>query len=273
MSIITISRGTFSGGEALAKEVAERLEYRCISREVILEAAREYGIPAAELGAAMEQPPSFWERVMGARESYLLFMQAALCKHAREGHLVYHGRVGHLLLPGVTHVIRVRVIADPEFRVRAVMQAQHLGREEALAYIAKVDRERRQWVRFLFDVDWEDPRLYDVVLNLSRLRLATASETVVHLAERAEFQPTVESEQSMRDLALTSHIAALLASNPHTQEADLHVVARDGIVTISGTGHWPEVEATVFAVVRQVEGVKEVRSEIKIVPMAYYPTP
>ncbi len=273
MSIITISRGTYSGGEALAKAVAERLEYRCISREVIREAAREYGIPAAELALGMEQPPSLWERLIGARDAYLLYVQAALCQHAREGHLVYHGRVGHLLLPGITHVIRVRVIADREYRVRAVTHAKGLAGKDALAYIAKVDRERRQWVRFLFNVDWEDPGLYDLVLNLSHLRLDTACETVARLTECAEFQPTAESERAMQDLALTTRVAALLASNPRTQEADLHVVATDGFVTITGTAHWPEVNAAVSAVVRQAEGVKDIRSEIRIVPIAYYPTP
>jgi len=39
MSIITISRGTMSGGKILAETLAERLSYRCISREIIIKAA------------------------------------------------------------------------------------------------------------------------------------------------------------------------------------------------------------------------------------------
>jgi hypothetical protein len=50
MSIIAISRGTFSGGETLAKRVAERLGYQCVSREMNLEAAaKEYGVSAEQL--------------------------------------------------------------------------------------------------------------------------------------------------------------------------------------------------------------------------------
>ena len=43
MSIITISRGTFSGGRDLAECLAQKLGYPCISREVIVEAAERYG--------------------------------------------------------------------------------------------------------------------------------------------------------------------------------------------------------------------------------------
>ena len=39
MSIITISRGSLSGGQALAERLANRLGYRCISSEALIEAA------------------------------------------------------------------------------------------------------------------------------------------------------------------------------------------------------------------------------------------
>jgi hypothetical protein len=130
MAIIAISRGTFSGGEALAKRVAERLGYQCLGREANLEAAaRRYRIPADQLAAAMEKRPSFLERVIGERAAYLTFVRASLCEQAREGNLVYHGYLGQLLFPDISHVIAVRVIADPEFRIQAAMQHARLHRK------------------------------------------------------------------------------------------------------------------------------------------------
>jgi hypothetical protein len=35
MAIITISRGCFSHGQEIAEKVARRLEYECLSREVL----------------------------------------------------------------------------------------------------------------------------------------------------------------------------------------------------------------------------------------------
>ena len=59
VAIITISRGTFSGGSELAQRVADRLGCQCTSREVILEAAWGSGISAEEITTAMEKRPSF----------------------------------------------------------------------------------------------------------------------------------------------------------------------------------------------------------------------
>jgi cytidylate kinase len=209
MSIIAISRETFSGGETLAERVAERLGYQCLSREMNLEeAAREYGVPGAELIAALDQRPSFWRRVVDQSSAYLTYVRVALCEKAQGGKVVYHGYLGHLLLPGISHVIAVRVIADLEFRLNAAMQKQNLARNDALVYIKKVDEERQIWARFLFEVDWDDPHLYDLVLSLSRMSLETACETVAHLTERPEFQPTAASLKAMQDLTLQSRVLA-----------------------------------------------------------------
>lgn len=268
MSIIAISRGTFSGGEALAKRVAERLGYQCLSRETNLEAAaKEYGVPAADLVAAMEKRPSFWHRMVGERTAHLAFVRATLCEHAKADNLVYHGLAGHLLLPGVAHVIRVRVIADMDYRIKAARQQQELGHAEALAYIERVDRERRQWVRFLFGVEWDDPNLYDVVLNLSRMGAGTACETVARLTECEEFAPTAESRRAMENLRLASRVRARLATDPRTREGRFEVAADGGIVTVTGQTNAPAVDQAIETVARAVDGVVEVRSQVIFVPV------
>lgn len=57
MATITISRDTFSGGQSLAECVAERLGYRCLSRELLLEAARQYGVLEERLSEALTRRP------------------------------------------------------------------------------------------------------------------------------------------------------------------------------------------------------------------------
>lgn len=263
MSIITISRGTFSGGEALAERVAARLGYQCLSREMTLEAAaKEYGVPGAELTAAMDQRPSFWHRTVGQSSAHLTFVRATLCEQAQGGKVVYHGHLGHLLLPGIAHVIAVRVIADLEFRLNAAQQKQNLAREDALAYIQKVDEQRQTWTRFLFEVDWDDPYLYDLVLKLGRVSLETACETVVQLTEREDFKPTAASLKAMQDLTLQSRVSAALIRDSRTRDGDLKVAADDGTVTITGTAP-PGVAEAVPVVVDRLHGVKAVHLTVK----------
>ena len=214
MAIVTISRGTFSGGKALAERLAERLEYPCLSREEVLRnAAEEFGISQDGLSAAINEPPPFWQEVPGKRISYLKCVTAALVRHAGDGKLVYHGHAGHLLLSGISHVLRVRVIADMEFRIKAAMEQMNFGREDAALYIDKVDKERNRWTRFLYGMEWDDAALYDVVLNLQRLSVEGACETVVRMVELDDFESTPESQRALEDLALESTVWVALAKD------------------------------------------------------------
>jgi len=154
MAVICISRGTFSGGEAVAQQWPNGWDTRVSSREANLaRAAARYHIPAEASTATLEKRPSFWDKVLGERDLYLLCVRAALFEQAQGGQLVLSWLSWTVPLAGGFPVLRVRVIADQEFRLRAVMEQQHLPKPEALAHIKRVDQKRREWTRFLFDVD------------------------------------------------------------------------------------------------------------------------
>ena len=263
MSIITISRGTYSGGEAVAKGVAERLGWPCISRGMVLETAAAYGVSAEVLDAAMEKRPPLWKRMIGQRDIHLVLVRAALCEHVAAGNVVFQGQVAHLFLPGVSHVIGVRVIADMEFRIAALMEHRGLSRKYAIAYIERVDEERRQWSRFLFNAEWDDPHLYDMVISLSRMGIDSACEVVVRLSQQQEFKPTAASVKAMQDLALSSRVSAKLATDVRTAGGNLQVVADGGFVTVSGTTHSPDLLGAIPDVVRQVSGVQGLHSKAR----------
>jgi hypothetical protein len=46
MSVITISRGSYSGGREVAERLAKKLGFECISREVILAASSSSTSPS-----------------------------------------------------------------------------------------------------------------------------------------------------------------------------------------------------------------------------------
>ena len=266
MPIITISRGTFSGGRAIAERLAQQLGYPCASRETILEAAAQYGVPTTKLREAMDKPPSFWQRLAGERTSYIDYFRAALCERADDGKLVYHGYAGNMLLKGISHVIRVRVIADWEFRIDAAMRERNLGRQEAIDYITKVDSERAKWMQVMYGVNWYDPSLYDIVLNLERISLASACDVLSRMAQLPEFQPTPASLQAVEDLALSSRVRAVLSKDSRTRTSEVQVAAKDGVVTITGSAWFQEQVEAVRSVASKVPGVKEVRCDVPLNP-------
>jgi cytidylate kinase len=262
MPIVTISRGTFSGGKDLAERLARELGYPCISREVIAEAAEQYGASEAALSAALSRAPSFLDRFRRDKERYLAYIRAVLCKHAQAGDFIYHGHAGHHLLAGVRHVIRVRVVADMSYRVKAAMQQLDMASHQAEAHIRKVDDERRRWTRFLYGVEADDPSNYDVVLNLERLGIPGACAIVLRLAELEQFQPTEESRRALANLTLSSLVLAALAQDPRTCDGEFRVRAEDGIVTVDGTVKLRKTAESVVPIARSVPEVTDVVSQV-----------
>ena len=64
MGIIIISRGSYTHGKEVAEKVAKKLNYKIIAREELYEfASREWGIPSNILVHAIEDVPSFWDRM------------------------------------------------------------------------------------------------------------------------------------------------------------------------------------------------------------------
>ncbi|HEY3352511.1 MAG TPA: cytidylate kinase-like family protein [Polyangia bacterium] len=268
--IITISRGSFSGGTVLAECVAEKLGYRVVSREILAAAATRYGIAEEKLAQALERAPGLWERLGHERRLYLTFIQAAFTEILLEDGVVYHGHAGHLLVRGVSHVLRVRLIAPMAFRIDAAMQSLRCGREAAEAHVRQVDAERARWTRFLYDIDWDSPLLYDVVVNLEGMSIETACAVVRATALQPEFQPTTASRKALRDLALSCRVRAALAQAAATARLELEVTADDGAVVLHGGPRTQEQAAAALALAAAVPGVVSARPD-HLEPWKYGP--
>jgi cytidylate kinase len=262
MAIITISRGSYAGGKALAERLSEQLGSPCLGREQLLShAAGEYGILEAELTDALNSSPPLWQQLPGKRLAYVKCVTAALLDHASHGSLVYHGHVGHLLLSGISHVCRVRVIADLEYRIKAAMEHGGLTRDKALAYIRRVDEDRSRWAQLLYGMDWQDPTQYHLVVNLSLCSMDSASEAIVRLSQMEEFEPTAESWKRFEDLRLSCKVWAAVAKHPDTRSAGIQVEADDGAVVISGKVSSVKAMELVPRIASEVEGVKSIRCD------------
>ena len=265
MSIITISRGLFSSGQALAEQVATRLGYRSMSRELLLEAAARYDIPEAKFTELLETPPEVTPIRPEHVRLYRMVMQAAMCEVVHGGNIVYHGHGGQELLPGIQHVLKVRLLAPLTYRVARVQEQRKTDQASAYLYIARVDEIRARRVYEFFGVDWQDPRRYDLLLNLGRMPLESAVDRVVEWAKRAEFQPTPASAQALQDLTLKARVEAALAVDPETHAVSLNVLAKQGSVYIWGALPGFGMEREVMRVVEGVSGVQEVVPDLRVV--------
>jgi len=234
MSIITISRGSFSGGKPLAECLARKLGYRCVDREVIIERAAASGISQDDLREALQEPPTLMERFGHRRYRCLTLLQAALTEEIRTGKVIYHGLAGHLLLKSEPYILRTRIIAPMEYRIGAVQNRLMLSRDEAIAYIEKADQKRQKWRQYLYGVDGENPALYDIVLNLEHTSIEQACNTIAALAVERRFEMTPKIQKQLDDMALASRVKTALAFHASTSELEIEVTADDGAISING---------------------------------------
>ncbi len=230
MPIVTISRGTLSGGARLAESLGSRLGLKVISREVVVEAAKTYGVSEEDIRKSLETPPGFWDTFARRRQQYILAVQATLAEMVAQDNVVYHGIAGQLLLRELPNVLRIRLIAPLEQRIRNAMMQHNISREEAVRLIRKADEDRAAWCRKVYDVDVTDPSLYDLVLNLGTMSLETATEMVADLLGRKEYRATPETQHRLKDFALVTRVRAELALRSDFPEAAGHVTVNEGVV-------------------------------------------
>jgi cytidylate kinase len=269
MSVITISRGTYSGGNELAVRLAGKLGYKCISREELSDRATALGVPVGKLQMAMVKPPRVYLRMGRERDQYLSCMTMLLCEKILEGDVVYYGHTGHLLLPGIPNILRIRVLADMEFRIKSVSDRLKLDREKAKRYIKNVDADRDKWVKFLYGVDWHDPLYYDLVINLDQTGIDNAATAFCAMAELPDFKLSPAAVKAIRNLYLGSKAHFALTTDPRTSFADIKVVANEGNVQVNYLPQQSEVAPYVYDVLSGLEGIKDIHATVARTSILY----
>ena len=258
MQIICISRGTFAGGKQLAEKLAVKLGYDCLSREELTDTATRAGIPVGKVEMAIVRSRPLNEQLSIEKDRFRAFVTATLCERAEKQSLVYHGRTGHLVLPGVSHVMRIRAIQDPEQRIASVMQRMGLAREKAQKYIEDVDDDRRRWVRTVYNVDWHDPGNYDMVVNLSHVGVDNAAAGLISMSQLPEFQIPPASLRVIEDLQLASRCRLAIGADQRTSEMRVQVGSEHGRVTVTYLPRQERPAQYIPEILKKIDGVEEI---------------
>jgi len=208
MAIITISRGSNSRGKEVAESLAQRLGYSCVSREIMLEASSEFNIPEIRLEKALHDSPSVLERFNHGKTRYISYFSSTFFNRLIKGNIVYHGLAGHFFLQDISHVLKVRIIANMDERVKEEMIHQNCSAAQARYALKKDDEERRKWGLHLYGRDTSDSRLYDMVLNIDTLRVDGVVSILEQAAQSDVFKETAESLERLKTRTLLANIQA-----------------------------------------------------------------
>ncbi len=180
MNVVTISRQLGSHGFEIGKSVAEQMGYRLVWRELINQAAIRAGAPDVALAMIDEL------NLLGMCPSpekclaYITAVGNVLTELAQDGNVVIVGRGGQVVLKDRADVLHVRIIAPIETRIARVVAKRNVTPEAALAQIQTSDRTRRQYFQRFYQIQWDDPAFYDLIINSGRISLPAAAQLICH---------------------------------------------------------------------------------------------
>jgi cytidylate kinase len=189
MTAITISRQLGSLGDEVAQEIGKRLNYRVVSRELINQAAIRAGAPEMALAVIDDLGLLGLRPTSAARLSYQRAVQSVLTELADGGEIVIVGRAGQVILRDRPDVFHIKVIAPSMLRAERLTYQQGISLSAAQAQVTTSDHTRRNYLQRYYHVRWDDPELYDLIVNTTRLDPAQAACLVCQVLSQCLSRP------------------------------------------------------------------------------------
>src|SRR5436190_1182241 len=112
MAIVVISHQMGAGGPEIGTALAQRLGYRYVNQELLLDAARRYGLAEGKLSHLEESKPTLFERFDTETRHHITVLQTTQFEFAEMDNAVLMRGGGQWLLRGVPHALRVRLVAS-----------------------------------------------------------------------------------------------------------------------------------------------------------------
>jgi len=184
--IVTVSNQYGAGAIDAAQRAGQQLGYRVIDRELPVVVAKRLSTSPDAVTAIEDTSRNLGEQLitglelgtpeisLGSREQpsfdreCLREIQIAVREFAAQGNVIIIGRAAYAILGRRDDAIRVFMYAPREWRVTRISDALNVSVQAAASEIDRIDRARRTYVREHYQLEWEDPRAYDLCIDTAR---------------------------------------------------------------------------------------------------------
>lgn len=181
MAVVSISRQVGSYGEEIAALVAEKLGYTLIEGGDIYQLAQSCEVEFKKECALYENEmiDGFWERFFLNKPANASLLAAINYELAARNNVILIGRGSQIAFRKIPWVIKVRVIAPKEIRVKRLSGAKGFSIKESHKYVDNYDKDRRGLIEQLYKIDARDWSLfYDLVINTSDINPDNAADLI-----------------------------------------------------------------------------------------------
>jgi len=198
--VITISRQFGAGGRTLGEMIAKELDYLFLDDLIIQEIADKAGVSTdsvismertagstlSKLFSAMLSR-SYMERIIGAgkgyinEEIYVELLQEIIMEIVKQDNVVLVGRGSQYVLQDFKGAYHLLLVAKWQDRIKFMQQFYKMSDAKASKAVKQGDTRRSNLYKKFGREDYDQPYLYHLVLNMSRISLEQALRKVMFL--------------------------------------------------------------------------------------------
>ena len=196
--VITINREAGSGGKEIATKLGELLGVKVYGKEILASILEKYNLTNEDAEKIKATKPGWWADFcrfykqcgttaaiaydsfdVDSKQLYIEEEQILRNLASQESCIIV-GRTGFHIFKDNPDAMRLLIIANPECRVKRLMDRQGVNEEGARDIMERADKARENYTKSFAGTSRYDARNYDMVLNVSGF---TTDQVAQFLAE------------------------------------------------------------------------------------------
>lgn len=183
---VTVAREPGSGGAPIAKAVAEKLGFEYVDDQIVEEIARSTRKRKAIIEEIDEKSRSRIDDLVHSvlnleylgDEEYITELVKIIIAYAHKGKSVIIGRGANFITP-FGKGLHVNITAPYPIRVQRAMDYEGLNQQQAKEVIAKVEKEREDFVQQYFSSNIKQRNVFDITINTAYFSVNQASNVII----------------------------------------------------------------------------------------------
>ena len=133
--------------------------------------------------------------------------------------------------------------------------------------ISHSDHDKRAFIRFAYDEEMLNPRLYDLVLNTDKLSIGSAVKMIVNAAESDEIKSCgIDSVQLLGKLSLNRKIESLLLEAGFKSTHLFFTVEEANSVRVFGMANSAGEKEAIENLIKKIKEIKDIKNELVVFP-------
>ena len=213
MAIITIFSTLYCSEDEITAKLAKKLDYAVLNEELIEETSKSYHVSDEKLRATLTGHVPFLNNLTHEREKNIAYIKSTLAQLVKKNNIIYHGYASHLLPKNITHILKVCLTANHEFKLKMAMEQDNLSEQTAKSIIKKDDERRYKWTQHLLNALPWDEKHYDILIPMHASSVDEAVSLIAENVKKKALETTAESEKAIDDFILASRVDIPLVEN------------------------------------------------------------